>query len=110
MTTDTFDPGNPRTWQVWLRESAICTEGDHVGPFPASRFQWRKLAPPPVKFGSRISCWHRNTVAAICQLRLPDLEPAQPTVTTDTEPSPAPGHPHTSKRKTPRTSQLANAS
>jgi len=75
MTTDTFDPGNPRTWQVWLREDAICTEGGHVGPFPASRFQWRKLAPPPVKFGSRISCWHRNTVAAVCHLPLPDPEP-----------------------------------
>ena len=68
MARDTFDPGDPHTWPVWLREKDIVTEGDHIGPFPASRFQWRKLAPPPIKFGARISCWHRNTVALICAL------------------------------------------
>jgi hypothetical protein len=110
MTTDTFNPGDPPSWPVWMRETRICSEGGRVGPFPASRFQWRKLAPPPVKFGSRISCWHRNTVAAICQLPLPDPEPAQLAATTRTAPSAAPGQPRTSKRRTPRTSGLAKAS
>jgi hypothetical protein len=110
MTIDTFDPGVPTTWEVWMREKRICTEGDHVGPFPASRYRWRKLAPPPVKFGTRISCWHRNTVAAICQLPLPDPEPVQLAATTHVTPSAASGQPRTGKRRTPRTSQLANVS
>ena len=72
MISDTFDPADPRTWPPWMRVDQICTEGDHEGPFPASRFQWRKTAPPPTKFGQRISTWHRNVVAEKCKLPVPD--------------------------------------
>jgi hypothetical protein len=105
MLPDCFNPGDPRTWPAWLREDAICTESDHVGPFPASRFQWRKLAPPPVKFGTRISCWSRNTVAAICKLPLPDPEVGQPAVTERT--APAPARPRANQRRKNRHQQLA---
>jgi hypothetical protein len=72
MLPDTFDPADPLTWPPWMREDDICTEGGRVGPYPGSSYTWRQRAPPPVKFGTRISCWHRNTVAALCHLPLPD--------------------------------------
>jgi hypothetical protein len=110
MPFDGFNPGDPTTWPVWMREDDICTEGDHVGPFPASRFQWRKLAPPPVKFGSRIACWHRNTVAAICKLPPPDPEPEQPAVAERAAPAAAATRSRTNRRRVSRTPQLADAS
>jgi hypothetical protein len=100
MPFDGFNPGDPTTWPVWMREDDICTEGGHVGPFPASRFQWRKLAPSPVKFGSRISCWHRNVVAQVCKLPPPDPEPAVSKLPVA----------HASRQTRRRTSQLANVS
>lgn len=113
MLPDNFNPGDPTTWPLWMRETAICTEGDRVGPYPGSHFQWRKKAPPPVKFGSRIACWHRNTVAAICKLPLPDPEPEQPAVT-NTAPATAPARPcnknQTRRQTARRTEQLADAS
>jgi hypothetical protein len=102
MPPDIIDPGNPRTWPPWMREDVITTEGDHVGPYPASRFQWRKVAPPPVKFGSRISVWHRNTVAAICKLPLPDPEIGeQPALTERVAPAAAPARSRINQRRKP---------
>jgi hypothetical protein len=63
---------DPTEWPVWLREQEIVTEGDHRGPYPGSSFRWRQVAPPAVKFGTNIACWHRNTVAELCHLPLPD--------------------------------------
>lgn len=72
-----FDPANPETWPTWMRPRDICTSSDHRGPYPGSKAKWfAEVAagriPPPVKFGARISAWHRNTVAAACRLPLPD--------------------------------------
>jgi hypothetical protein len=109
MTTDPFDPADPRTWPPWMRLSDICTEGDRRGPYPGSRYQWRARAPPPVKFGTRISCWHRSTVAAICHLPPPDpadMQIEQPVAAEHDSPAPASAS-RNSKRRTSRSTAVA---
>jgi hypothetical protein len=70
-----FDPADRRTWPLWMRVSDIATRPGYRGPYPGSRAQWWLAVkagriPPPHKFSTRISAWHRDTVAAVT---LPEL-------------------------------------
>jgi hypothetical protein len=80
-----LDPLEPATWPALLRERDICKDPAHgypgLLPITQSAFRAavaRGLIEPPLKFGSRVNCWRKET---ILRLRRDGI----PTIRTETE-------------------------